>query len=105
MFDLGRDVVNDHVFIDTVSQKLIIAGPLSGKSAYNQLSPGSARATSKPTSTSRQHYAYSGTHILRDGGEGCASCCWGFLSLLRNYRLMMHFLALYCLWNPPFYVL
>ena len=44
LFDLERDVQQDHVFIDTSSRKLIISGPISGHSSYNTAAAGSARA-------------------------------------------------------------
>ena len=73
LFDLDRDVVTDHVFIDTSSKKLIVSGPISGHSAYNSAQPGSelARNTTTP-GTHRIRFAYNVTseHVeqgIRDG--------------------------------------
>jgi hypothetical protein len=41
LFDFERDVERDHVFIDGSSSKLIISGPISGRSRYNTQTPGS----------------------------------------------------------------
>lgn len=57
IFDFGRDVERDHVFIDTVSQKLIVSGPVSGRSRYNQRGEGSA-LTSNRTLSPDTLYSY-----------------------------------------------
>jgi hypothetical protein len=71
LFDLDRDVVQDHVFIDTVSQKLIVSGPLSGSSAYNQIYHGSTVSQNK-TFSKTLHFGYEvkAAHVeqgIRDG--------------------------------------
>ena len=57
VFDFGRDVMLDHVFIDTVSQKLIIASPLSGISKYHKLLHNSSKSSNK-TWTNRKYFGY-----------------------------------------------
>eukprot|EP00943_MAST-04B_sp_MAST-4B-sp1_P007116 g7116.t1 len=56
-FDFERDVIDDHVFIDTVSQKLIIASPLSGTSKYHVLLSNSSKSSNK-TWNSRRYFGY-----------------------------------------------
>ncbi len=57
VFDFGRDVMLDHVFVDTVSQKLIIASPLSGISKYHKLLHNSSKSSNK-TWTNRKYFGY-----------------------------------------------
>lgn len=44
LFDLGRDVTNDHVFIDTSSQKLIVSSHVSPSGTVALLSPSSRQS-------------------------------------------------------------
>ena len=57
-------MTKDHVFIDTISQKLIISSPLSGKSKYNELLSGSSKS-SNCTWKSAKHFGYkvNGDHV------------------------------------------
>jgi len=72
LFDLERDVVTDHVFIDTSSKKLIVSGPLSGVSSYNRRLPDSALARNTTFGPQRLRFAYAvdAGHVeqgIRDG--------------------------------------
>ena len=42
LFDYERDVTLDHVYIDTVSEKLIVSSHVTGASGYNSRLPDSA---------------------------------------------------------------
>ena len=54
----GRDVDSDRLFIDKSSNKLIVSGPASGKSAFNSLGPGSALASNKTWRNARTFRYY-----------------------------------------------
>ena len=71
LFDLGRDVSRDHVFIDLSSQKLIVSSHISGRSAYNTAGEGSA-LSSNQTWLGRKRMSYTVTAAevergIRDG--------------------------------------
>ena len=70
-FDYERDVVNDHVFIDTISNKLIISSPLSNVSKYNAMLPKSSKSSNKAWQD-RKYFGYkvASEHLeqgIRDG--------------------------------------
>ena len=74
LFDLERDVQQDHVFIDSSSRKLIISGPVSGYSKYNHAVDGSALARNTTFGGGgellRFSYTVAASHVeqgIRDG--------------------------------------
>ena len=74
LFDLERDVLQDHVFIDSSSHKLIISGTVSGHSKYNRASNCSAlsRNATFGGDSKLLHFSYEVTaaHVeqgIRDG--------------------------------------
>ena len=72
-FDYERDVVNDHVFIDTISRKLIISSPLSNVSKYNAMLPKSSKSSSKAWQN-RKYFGYkvASEHLERGIRDGLA---------------------------------
>eukprot|EP00316_Scyphosphaera_apsteinii_P002232 CAMPEP_0119331688 /NCGR_PEP_ID=MMETSP1333-20130426/81133_1 /TAXON_ID=418940 /ORGANISM="Scyphosphaera apsteinii, Strain RCC1455" /LENGTH=306 /DNA_ID=CAMNT_0007341351 /DNA_START=154 /DNA_END=1074 /DNA_ORIENTATION=- len=70
LFDLERDVEQDHVFIDIFSRKLIISGPVSGRSRYNTPTAGSSLARNATFGLLRFSYEVTAAHVeqgIRDG--------------------------------------
>ena len=73
LFDYERDVTTDHVFIDLSSKKLIISSPVSGRSNYNTLRPGSSLASNGTwTETRTFRYAVTAANVERGIADGMA---------------------------------
>ena len=72
-FDYERDVVNDHVFIDTISNKLIISSPLSNVSKYNAMLPKSSKSSNNVWQD-RKYFGYkvASEHLERGIRDGLA---------------------------------
>jgi hypothetical protein len=71
LFDFERDVRSDHVFIDTVSKKLIVSSGVTGGSKYNVPLPGSASSSNTTWPTPKSFgYRVTATNLeqgIRDG--------------------------------------